>query len=761
MFKKFSFIFAFYFLSISQNLFSKPLNFDGLSKFSMSDIQSITSIDIYDENLELKDINKILKELSLSDLIYEISYTEYDDLFTFNIIEADIVENIFINNNVWIKDDLIIQNLITKNNSFLTKNKIQDDIKIIKNVYKSKGFINISVIAKVEKYSSDRINLIYEIEENEQQRINIINFIGNNFFSNSYLNSIINSQSIKFYNILKSGSNLNFSTFEFDKNKIASAYRDEGFGQVKVSYVLEKTTLNNNVLYFYINEGQRTKIKNVDFNYNNIDTLENLLKDLSSEFNKELKNNNNYYSKSLIEKYIDLYNSILVSNNIHNLNIDSILYDDDQNLNLSFVAVKKDPIIVNKINISGNSITKNKTIRSKISIEPGQYFNNFLLDKSIKNLKRYPYIKDINVTTETEEQLVNINIDIDEETKTGNILLAGTYNADTGAGVTFGIEDKNIFGSGNSINTNFSVNSEDLKFSLNFKQYPVLNPDLTNTYTIFNQDNDYTDSFGYKASTRGLGYFVNFKQNEKLSYGAGLDYQAFKGHSAINTTSTSINDNIGNFDNYKINLSLNYDTTNNYFYPTNGYLNKINFTLSPEGISDNAFYKISVTNNNYFKLPKSDNYLFFNNKYGYAESLNSKLKTIDAFGLGGLNFKGFDYKGIGPYDGNVYLGGNEYFTSTVGYGSSFIFDEKDNINIKFFLTTGSIWNSDYTNASDIELRASIGTSLDFITPIGPLSFSYAVPFEKNNTDKTRSFNFTLGTSFWFDNELYKIKFFSL
>ena len=113
-----------------------------------------------------------------------------------------------------------------------------------------------------------------------------------------------------------------------------------------------------------------------------------------------------------------------------------------------------------------------------------------------------------------------------------------------------------------------------------------------------------------------------------------------------------------------------------------------------------------------------------------------------------MNFKGFDYKGIGPYDGNVYLGGNEYFTSTVGYGSSFIFDDKDNINIKFFLTTGSIWNSDYSNSSDIDLRASIGTSLDFITPIGPISFSYAEPFEKKDTDKTRSFNFTLGTSFW-------------
>lgn len=743
MFKNFFLIVFFYF--ISQNLFSKSVIFEGLSKFSIDDIQSITSVDIYSENLETNDINKILKELSSSDLIYEISYKEIDNHFTLTIIEGDIIENIYINNNVWVKDDLIIQNLRSKNNSFLTKNNIQNDIKIIKNIYKSKGFKDVSVIAKVEKYSLDRVNLVYKVEENEQQKINIIKFIGNNFYSNNYLSSIINSQSIKFYNLFKSGSNLNFSTFEFDKNKIISLYRDEGFANVKVSYVLEKSSLNNNILYFFIKEGKRIKIQNVDFKYE--EDIAEILNKLSSEFTKKLKNNNNYYSKSLIDEYLDLYNTNLVSNNIHNIYIDSFINDNDKDLNLTFETIKKDPIVVNKINISGNSITKNQTIRSKLSIEPGEYFNNFLLEKSIKNLKRYPYIKDINTSTNINNQLVDITIDVDEETKTGNILLAGTFNADTGAGVNFGIEDKNIFGSGNSINSNFSVNSEDLKFSLNFKQYPILNPDLTNTYTIFNLDNDYTGSFGYKASTRGIGYNINFKQNEKLSYGAGLSYQAFKGHSAINNTSASINDNIGNFDNYKLNFSMNHDTTNNYFYPTNGQLNRINFTISPENISDNAFYKISITNNNYLKLPKSENYIFLNNNYGYAKSFNSKLKTIDAFGLGGLNFKGFDYKGIGPYDGNVYLGGNEFFTSTIGYGSSFIFDEKDNINIKFFLTTGSIWNSDYTNSSDIDLRASLGTSLDFITPIGPLSFSYAEPIEKNNSDKTRSFNFSIGTSF--------------
>ena len=150
---------------LSKSLFSKPINFEGLSKFNLNDIQSITSLDIFEKNYEVSDINIMLKELSLSDLIYEISYKEDKDQYLFTILEANIIENIYINNNVWIRDDLIIQNLNSKNNSFLNKNKIQNDIKVINNIYQSKGFRDISVISKVEKYSIDRVNLIYELKK--------------------------------------------------------------------------------------------------------------------------------------------------------------------------------------------------------------------------------------------------------------------------------------------------------------------------------------------------------------------------------------------------------------------------------------------------------------------------------------------------------------------------------------------------------------------------------------------------------------------
>ena len=137
------FKYLFFFITISLtslNLSAKSLNFEGLSKFSMNDIQSITSVDVYSNILNINDVNKVLKELSISELIYEVSFKEKDDLFLFLVTESDIIEEIYITNNTWIKDDLILQNLTSKNNSFLTKNKIQDDIKTIKNVYKSKGF---------------------------------------------------------------------------------------------------------------------------------------------------------------------------------------------------------------------------------------------------------------------------------------------------------------------------------------------------------------------------------------------------------------------------------------------------------------------------------------------------------------------------------------------------------------------------------------------------------------------------------------------
>jgi len=123
-----------------------------------------------------------------------------------------------------------------------------------------------------------------------------------------------------------------------------------------------------------------------------------------------------------------------------------------------------------------------------------------------------------------------------------------------------------------------------------------------------------------------------------------------------------------------------YDSTNDTLYPTKGLRNKLSAEVSPSQISDDGFYKFQLTSDIYFGNEEKNKFLFISNNLGIADSFKNNLKTTNAFSLGGLNFKGFDYRGVGPTNSNIYLGGNNFYTTTLGYGGQFIFDKKDNIN---------------------------------------------------------------------------------
>ena len=744
MFK--NFISSLFIIFFYQNLFSKPLEISGLKKLNLVDIQSITEIDIYKNDFQLYEIEAIINDLYNSDLIYDVIYRDLnDDYFFIEIQENRIIKNIFFSNNIWLKDDNLIEVINSKKNNFLSKSLIAQDISIINSLYRSRGFDNVSTSVKIEKFSDNKINLIFDIYEGNQSRINLINFIGNKTFSDRYLSTQINSQALSFYNIFKSGSNLNPELFNFDLNKITNFYKDNGFLDVRVSYTLDTNSFGIYSLNFFIQEGTKYKINSIEYGQeikNN-----NFFKDLRKNFLKNLNKNNNIYNKKLLDEYLQEINRSLLFNNIYTYYVDYTVEKNKGYLNLNFIEKSQSPKVINKIDIYGNSITKEETIRSKLVIEPGDYYNKYLVDSSLSNLNKFSYIKNSNIELEEIDEKTNISLTIDEEKKTGNILVAGTYDTDTNLGIMFGIEDKNIAGSGNILDANFKVNSENLKYDINYTQFPLGNPFLSNTFSIYNQENDYTSSYGYKALKQGIGYSLKFSNNSQVSYGAGISYEFSKGHSAKNNSQESITDNIGNFENMVFKFNIRKDTTNDIFNPSDGHYNNLSFILSPTEISDDQYFKFIYSNKNYFMLKNSKNFIFFNNNLGYAESLESKLKTINTFSLGGSNFKGFDYRGIGPILGDIYLGGNQFFTSTIGYGSSFLFDEKDNINIKLFLTSGSIGKSDYISNNDFDLRTSAGVSLDFITAIGPISFTYASPISKETNDKERLFTFSIGSSF--------------
>lgn len=731
------------FLIISLSSFSKNLSITGLTKLSLQDIQVMTSIDINRNDLNIEDINSLINDLYRSELIYDIEFKEDNNEFLVSIEENKLIENIYINNNTWVDDKTILSLINSKNYSLLSRNLIKSDSELINSIYKSKGFFQVSTVAKLESFSENKINLVFDIFEGTQSKINIINFKGNLTYSDRYISSIISSQSLKFYNVFKSGSNLNPEIFDFDQQKIKSFYYDNGFFDVQVSYNIEFNSLGAYSLIFYIDEGSRYTIN--DLNFDQAIAELPFFNKIYKEFNTKIKDNGNYFNNEINNIFLEDLNLLLLKNNINDYFIDIKTNILNGEVKLDFIKIPQNKSNINTINIYGNAITKDSTIRSKLLIEPGDYYNEYLINRSKDNLEKFSYIKNVNINKRLNDN-VDLDFTIDEVKNTGNVLLAATFNTDTEFGINFAIQDKNLFGSGNIINANFDVNTENLKFDINYTQFPISNPYLSRSYSIFNQENDLSNSFGYKLNKQGIGYRVNFSQNEKTNYGIGISFNNSRGHSATNTSVKAITDNIGNNSNINLNFYLTKDTTNDIFNPTSGHYNRFSLEISPQDISDDSYYKIAFQNKNYFDIKNTENFFFINNNLGYADSFNSNLKTINAFSLGGNNFRGFDYRGIGPKINNIYLGGNKFFTSTIGYGSTFIFDSKDNVYFKLFTTSGSVWGSDYTN-SDYSLRTSAGISLDFITAVGPISFSYAIPINKQDTDNTRNFSFTIGTSF--------------
>ena len=739
-------IFRFYllivFIFLSKTLFAKNILFEGLEKLSINDIQTLTNINLFKNNYNENEIDIITKDLFSSDLISDIKLSESQDSYIFEIFEFVLINQIYINGNINISDDIIINNISSKPNSFLLDDLVEKDIILIRNIYSNKGYNNTTVSVTSEKFSKDKINLIFSINESYPSKVKKISILGNNFFSDKYLLKKINSKNVSDFNFFSSGSNLNLDIFNFDRNILIKEYENKGFFNSRIQYELIKTDSSYSLI-FYIEEGNRTKINEISYQFPKNLSI-NELNHISNNFKKSFK----HFDIDKINDHLQQLNDILISNDYLDLSFEANLEETDNISNLIIYTSKFNPIYVNKIQILGNEITKDETIRSKVSFESGDVIHPSQLEIARNNISNLDYIisSDISVVKNNKND-TDVIIDINENKKTGNFGFAGSYSGDTGFGLGFFLEDKNILGTGNKIDSSFNFNSEKTLFNIKYTTYPYLNNSIYNSYNIFNEEIDLTDSFGFKSTQTGFSFDQGFAYSDKIDIGWGIEYNYRKNYSST-SSSNAVNDNIGNFNSLGLKFNISYDSTNDLLYPTNGNNNNLSLFVSNADNASNSFYRFNFNNDNYYRISNENNFLFLINRAGTAQPFEDKLKTINAFSLGGLNFKGFDYRGIGPTSSSIYLGGNNYFTSTIGYGGSFLFDDTDDFKYKIFSTFGSLWGSDYTqNSNDYEIRSSVGISFDILTRLAPLSFSYAVPLQKESEDKVREFNFILGTSF--------------
>ena len=401
-----------------------------------------------------------------------------------------------------------------------------------------------------------------------------------------------------------------------------------------------------------------------------------------------------------------------------------------------------DKKFVERINIYGNFITDEKVIRNLLIIDEGDPYNEVLFDKSIQNLKAQNIFKSVKYKFEDVNNNKTINIEL-EEKPTGEIF-AGAGTGTTGSNFTAGIKENNYLGLGIKLDTNLTITDDSIK-----GKFSVFNPNYNNSdksikTVVESSSDDFMTSSGYKTSRTGLSLGTEFEQMNDLFVNLELSnyYEDLETSSNANNI---VKKQEGTYFENLLTYSLKYNRLDQNFQPTDGFINYFSQTLPL--ISDDVSVENQFTTSAYHAL--TDNFILSAQLFlKTVNSLDDNVRISKRVYVPSRRLRGFESGKIGPKDGTQYIGGN--YASALNLNSTVpnILFENEDIDLNIFLDMANVWEVDYNSALDSnKIRSSSGIAVNWYSPIGPLSFSYAIPLSEATTDITENFRFQIGTSF--------------
>ena len=716
----------------------------GNNRVSNETIYNIVDFD-KNKNLSFDEINRIQKKLFASNFFKDVKVDFKNNLLSIYLIENPLIDFFYIEGIKEKKiEDFVYSKIELGPNKIYSDFFLNSDLKKIKEIYNSLGYLDAIITPKISKLANNNLNVIINVERGSKYKINEINFIGDKYFSSANLKNVVTTSEDGWWKFFNSGTIYSSERIEFDKALLKNYYLDNGFYDVQILSV--DTIINNKKgvkIIFSINSGKLYKIR--DYAVNDVDnnlsqkdqvyveTLFNSLKDslyskkrivnLKNDINEYLNNNKQFVNFQIIEKK---------------------LVDIDQYIGLELLFKNEIKQIVNRINITGNDITNEEVIRRDLLFAEGDTLSKAKIDESKKKLLNLGIFKEIKFKKiNVQNELVNIVIDVEEQ-PTGS-LGAGLGVGSSGASLSTNFNEKNLFGKGINLNSNFSLGTEKISGVVSTDIPDFNNNDYTRKFTAFAISTDYENS-GYESTKAGFGTSSKFEiyKDYFLTYGLGLDRDDI---SVGNSASDLYKSREGNYMTYKGYYSLINNKLDNNINPTKGY--KLSFGQGMAVPGSDIMYINNDINGSYY-YPISKNYIFkLKSGISSINSLDDKdIKLSDRLFLTSKNLRGFESYGVGPKDGADHVGGNYSFYTSISTTVPNFFPDKWNADTSIFLDNGNVWGADYNSEIDNnKLRSSAGVSLNWTSPIGPISFSLSQVLSSDNDDIEESFNFQLGSVF--------------
>jgi len=720
----------------------KKIDISGNDRLAKETVILFSELNVND-NIYSEDLNNAFKKLFETDYFKDIKINFNNGYLKIEVVENPLIQSIIINGikNKSIVDDLTIITKKTEKYPYL-ENKINDQKNTLINIIRSSGFYFAEIETKIQDNNNNSVNIIYNFNLGERARINEIKFIGNKIFRNNKLRNIIVSEEFKPWKFLSSNKYLNENRINLDINLLKNYFKNKGYYNVLVKSSSAKVTKNNNfVLIFNIDAGKKYYFNNIILNVSDDYKKENF-----SNFIKIFdKLKGKPYSLNSIKKIINEIDITALQKEFVfiNANYQEKIIDNKINIEIFFEESQK--YYVDKINILGNFITEETVIRNTLIVDEGDPFNKILFNKSINEIRSKGIFKSvtsevINSESKKSNKIINITV---EEKATGEIF-AGAGTGTEGSTITAGIKEKNYLGKGLQLEANLSLSDDEIKGKFSIVNSNFRNTDRSINATLESTTSDFMTSSGYKTTRTGVKLGTGFEQYKDLFFNIDISNYYEKLETSSIASAIKKKQEGDYFENL-ISYAITLNKLDQNFQPTDGYLSRFSQTLPI--YSNDSTIENSFSASKYHSLNDS---LILSAKIFLktVNSIDDNVRVSKRVYIPSYRLRGFESGSIGPKDGNQYIGGN--YGTAVSFNSTLpnLLDGYENLDFNLFLDAANLWHVDYDNSLDSDkIRSATGISVNWFTPVGPLSFSYAIPISEAKSDKTESFRFQIGTSF--------------
>lgn len=634
-------------------------------------------------------------------------------------------------------------------------------------LYASQGRYSAVVEAKVEPLSANRVAINIDIKEGQVASIQHINFVGNRLFDDEELRELFELKLPDFWSFYTNADRYAREKLSGDLERLRSFYMDQGYLNFSVDSTNVSISPDKQNIYITVSitEGEKYTLKEVNLVGDMVVPEEELSALVSMVPGDTFSRRSMVRSQEqLIRRIGDdgyMFAKVTPIPEVH----------EDNTVTMKYFIEPGQRIYVRRINIRGNTRTKDEVVRRELRQMEAAIASNGKIEQSKVRLEKLGFFSGVNLETVpvagTEDQ-IDLDISVEEQ-QSGSFSASLGYSGSDGFIVGLSVQQDNFFGSGKKVSfaINNTASETEYSFSTNDPYYTV--DGVSRGFNVYYRTRDFDEDNLSNYTTDEIGVGVNFgypiNDNQRINFGLNLEQLSLN---TASQTPQEIIDFISNEGDSYLNLVGKLGWTDNNlnrgFFPSDGYSQSASLELGLPG-SDLTYYRALYSLKWYQPLHDEQQWIWSMwSRLGYANDLGAnEYPFFKHYFAGGMrSVRGFASNSLGPRDtprnGGTpdAFGGNVMVTG----GTELIFPvpflkDKSQWRTLFFLDAGNVFDTSCPVSSvncdegiDFnEIRYSTGVALSWLTAIGPLSFVLSKPINDKTGDETEVFQFSLGQSF--------------